>query len=152
MKYLLFVLSLLSFNIYACEPCGPKHSLEYYLQRDGYVIIAHVIGNEKTQGKYPEHTGGEAILKVDRVLKGDMPHTEIKLRRYFGMCDYGLPWEIAKSPSKQQYLFFLHISTSKEDSGIQYHIDTCAPIYPVQGRQIQINDKRYTIKELKALL
>src|SRR5687767_9086771 len=76
-------------TVRACQPCESTLDLRRSLERADLVVVA----KRAKPSKEPDAPGGGAAcdeLTVERVLKGELEGESLTVRRWHGMCPYGV--------------------------------------------------------------
>lgn len=146
---LLFTLHMT--KAYGCEPCGPSQTLHEYYQKATYVVMGQIIGQTPVSGTHiNDRRGGETIVVVTRNLKGHVPMQKIYIRRFFGMCDYGISSEYLQSTANQTYLLFLGMHVNQIGKTPVHELYSCSPLLPFRDDNIvEFQDKLYNVDELQ---
>lgn len=76
---------------WACEPCPNLLDVPQSLHRASLVIVANATGYARS-GKKPEFD----TLEVEGVLKGKYAGKRLRVKAWYGMCDYGITLEKGK--------------------------------------------------------
>lgn len=83
------LVALAGAGAYACQPCESTLDLRRTLEKADLVVVA---GRAKLP-KEPDGPGGGSAcheLEVEAVLKGEFKGEKLTVRRWYGMCPYGI--------------------------------------------------------------
>lgn len=146
---LLFTLHMA--KAHGCEPCGPSQTLTEYYQKATYVVMGQIIGQTPVSGTHiNDRKGGETIVSVKRSLKGHIPMGKIYIRRFFGMCDYGISSEYLQSTANQMYLLFLGMHVVQIGKTPVHELYSCSPLLSIgDDNMVEFQEKLYYVDELQ---
>ena len=143
------LLTFISSEIHACEPCAKILNFEETIQRADLIIVGKKISEGPLAGPENFQVGPDWIeFKIMDVLKGESRKKIIKINSWNGMCPFGIQID-----SGNHMLFLTSLENAVD--AVQYdtvNFGCSVKTYPIEGEIVVFGDEKISMEKFTEIL